>query len=187
MTVAASAAAGRSQHVELAGRTAYLATPVVTRDRPGPWPGVVVVHDILGMTDDVREQADWLAAAGYVAVVPDLYGGRVVRCVRSIFAQLTAREGSAFDRLEETRSWLAASDDCTGAVGTIGYCMGGGFALLLAGRPGWSASSVNYGVVPEDVADVLQGGCPVVGSFGGRDRGCPAPPTACARGPSRRA
>ena len=64
----------------------------------------------------------------------------------------------------------------------IGYCMGGGFALLLAGRPGWSAASVNYGLVPENVEESC-GACPVVASFGGRDRSLPG---AAARCPARR-
>jgi carboxymethylenebutenolidase len=149
----------------------YRAVPVVTSDRPGPWPGVVLVHDALGLGDDMREQADWLAAAGYLVAVPDLYQGRsAVRCLRSTFTQLSRRQGPAFDRLEAVRSALARHPDCTGRVGVIGYCMGGGFALLLAGRPGWSAASVNYGPVPDDVEDVLTGACPVVASFGGRDR-----------------
>ncbi len=154
-----------------AGRSGYLATPVPTPDRPGPWPGVVLVHDLLGLGDDMREQADWLAAAGYVVTIPDLFGGRsAVRCVRGMFAQLTAQRGPAFDRIDAARTALAASPDCTGTVGVIGYCMGGGFALVLAGRPGWSASSVNYGMVPDDIATILAGACPVVASFGGKDR-----------------
>lgn len=152
--------------------TGYRATPVPTRDRPGPWPGVVVVHDAFGLSDDVREQADWLAAAGYVAVVPDLYGGRsMARCVKGVFAQLSARTGPAFDQIEEARSELAGADDCTGTTGVIGYCMGGAFALLLSARPGYAAAAVNYGMVPDDVAELLRGACPVVASFGGKDRG----------------
>ena len=162
----------QSAGIELDGRRAYLATPIVAHDRPGPWPGVVVVHDAFGITDDMREQADWLAAAGYVAVVPDLYTGKAaVRCVKDMFAQLSAQEGPAFDQIASVRSRLATSADCTGTVGVIGYCMGGGFALLLAGRPGWSAASVNYGIVPDNVAEILEGACPVVASFGGRDKG----------------
>jgi carboxymethylenebutenolidase len=151
---------------------AYLATPVVTSDRPGPWPGVVLVHDAFGSSDDMREQADWLAAAGYVVAMPDLYHGkRAITCLKGMFAQLTAQRGPAFDQIEATRERLAARPDCTGAVGVIGYCMGGAFALLLAGRPGWAASSVNYGQVPDDVDEVLAGACPVVASYGGKDKG----------------
>jgi carboxymethylenebutenolidase len=156
----------------LADPAGYLATPVVTSDRPGPWPGVVLVHDVLGLGDDMREQADWLAAAGYLVAVPDLYEGRLaIRCLKSTFSQLTRQRGPVFDRLDAVRSVIAVDPRCTGRVGVIGYCMGGGFALLLAGRPGWSAASVNYGPVPDNVEDVLSGACPVVASFGGRDKG----------------
>lgn len=132
---------------------------------------MVIVHDILGVRDDMREQADWLAAAGYVTVIPDLFHGRaVVRCVRGVFAQLKAQRGPVFEQVESIRAALAGDELCTGSVGVIGYCMGGGFALIAAGRPGWSAASVNYGMVPDNVEDVLAGACPIVASFGGRDK-----------------
>jgi carboxymethylenebutenolidase len=150
----------------------YLALPVPTKDRPGPWPGVVVVHDAIGPSDDMCEQADWLAAAGYLAVVPDLYAGKgMVRCVKGAIGQLNARQGPMFTQIDAVRSTLAARPECTGVVGVIGYCMGGGFALALAARPGWSAASANYGLVPDDVAELLAGGCPVIGSFGAKDKG----------------
>lgn len=150
---------------------AYVAVPVPTRDRPGPWPGVVVVHDILGLGDDIREQAEWFAAAGYLAVVPDLYSrGGAMRCVRGVFGQLKARQGSVFDEVEAAQRWVTGRADCTGRAGVVGYCLGGGFALLMAGREGWSVASVNYGQVPPDVDDVLSGSCPMVASYGGADR-----------------
>ena len=149
---------------------AYLAVPVPTVDRPGPWPGVIVVHDLFGPGDDMQEQADWLAASGYVALLPDLFQGRSwVRCVKTAFGQMAAQHGPIFNRIETARRFLADRDDCTGFIGVIGYCMGGGFALVLAGRPGYDAASVNYGPLPENLDEVLGGACPLVASYGAKD------------------
>lgn len=148
---------------------AYLATPI----GEGPWPGVVVIMDVLGLSDDIRLQADRLAAAGYLAFAPDLYSGRGIRCVIATIQASRSGSGEAYEDIEAARQWLAAREDCTGSIGVIGFCMGGGFALLCAPRYDFQAASVNYGEVPQDAVERLAGACPIVASYGQRDRALP--------------
>lgn len=146
----------------------YLAVPPAT---PGPWPGVVVIHEAFGLNDDIRRKADEFAARGYLALAPDLFDGKSwIRCIRSAIMQLRAGSGPAFVALDAARQFLADRPDCTGKTGVIGFCIGGGFALLCAPRPGFGVAAVNYGEVPHDAESALAGACPVVGSYGGRDQ-----------------
>jgi len=148
----------------------YLAVPSAEVSGPGPWPGVVIVHDIMGLGDDVRQIAGRFASAGYVAIVPNMYArGGAVRCVRGIFKALGEGRGQGFDDIEAARELIAGRDDCTGKIGIVGFCMGGGFALLAAPR-GFQASAPYYGMLPKDLA-MLDGSCPVVASFGRKDAG----------------
>jgi carboxymethylenebutenolidase len=147
---------------------AYLAMP----SGEPPFPGVVVLHEVLGLNDDIRRHAERFAGRGYAALAPDLFsfGRPKAQCVLAAFRALSKRSGPAFDAIEAARTALAERSDCTGRVGVIGFCMGGGFALLAAPRGWFQASSVNYGIVPKGAEAILRGACPIVASYGGRDR-----------------
>jgi carboxymethylenebutenolidase len=152
--------------ISIDGRLVGVVRPV----GDGPWPGIVMLHEIFGLDDIVRRQAERLAAVGYVVYVPDLLGdGLKIVCIRAVFRALMSQTGRPFDVIEATRQAILARPDSNGKAGVIGFCMGGGFALLLASR-GFDASSVNYGMVPKDLDEVLVGACPIVASYGERDR-----------------
>jgi carboxymethylenebutenolidase len=145
----------------------YLARPTGA----GPWPGVVVLHEAFGIDDVMRRQADRLAAAGYLTLMPDLFSeGGAKRCLIATMRAVAAGEGRVFHDVEVARRWLLDRNECTGAVGAVGFCLGGGLALLVAAR-GFGAVAPNYGMLPKDLPAALAGAYPVVASYAGRDRG----------------
>ena len=123
----------------------------------------------------ISQPAKWGPLTSHCSRLPSAVRVRMferrawIRCVRNAFTQIRAQSGPAFETLDAARSFVAGRADCTGHTGVIGFCMGGGFALLCATRNGFSAAAVNYGEVPKNAEAALTGACPVVGSFGGRD------------------
>jgi carboxymethylenebutenolidase len=145
----------------------YLATPA----GDGPWAAVVVIHEALGMVDDIRRAADKLADAGYLAFAPDLFSyGFAPACLLTTFRTLTrgGQGGRVIDDIDAAREFVLGQPGCSGKVGIIGFCMGGGFAILAANR-GYDVSAPNYGPVPRDAETALAGACPMVASYGAKD------------------
>jgi carboxymethylenebutenolidase len=142
---------------------AYLSPP----SGSGPWPGVVVIHDAAGVSRDLYSQADWLASEVFLALAPDLfYWANRWRC---LFAAIR-NPAHPLPDLDATRAWLAAQEHCTGRTGVIGFCMGGGLALMLAADHAFSVASVNYGGLTKESRRALARACPIVGSYGAEDR-----------------
>ncbi len=137
----------------------------------GGWPAVIAIHDILGFSSDIRRITRRFADSGYAALAPALYDGAgapflcVVRTVRD----LQRRTGPAFDRIEDTRRWLAATTEVNGErIGITGFCLGGGFAIFFAARGDVQVCAPYYGDTPAE-AEELRRVCPVVAGFGELD------------------
>lgn len=145
----------------------YLAVP----EGDGPWPGVVIIQDVLGMTTDLKRITDRFAAHGYLALAPALYDGhrpKIACMIRTIRSHFTGR-GAAYDDLLAARQHLVAEPRCTGKVGLAGFCMGAGYCLQLAPSGLFEATAPSYAVLPKDI-ERLRESCPVVASFGSKDR-----------------
>ncbi|WP_422934835.1 dienelactone hydrolase family protein [Sinomonas sp. P47F7] len=151
----------------------YLARP-----ESGSGPGVIVIQEWWGLVDHIRDIADRLAAQGFVALAPDLFGGRVAHDgaeAARIMRDLPEAEGARL--LAGAVDYLLSLPEVTSStVGAIGFCMGGGFVLQLAAQQGEriSAAVPFYGVgqgVPNDFSGVRAA---VQGHYGEKDRGYPA-------------
>lgn len=143
----------------------------------GPWPGVVVIHDVFGYARDKESTNKRIAQAGYVAITPNMYarGGRI-RCVARVLKELQTQRGRALSDILAARDHLKALPECSGQVGIAGFCMGGQYALVMSPK-GFGASAPFYSTpLPRNLDKTLDGACPIVASLGGRDpfgRGAP--------------
>ena len=151
----------------------YLALPGAVGRRPA----IVVIHGDQGLTDWTKEQAQKLAARGYVVLAVDLYRGEIARDAED--AHELSRglpDDRALRDLEAAFAYLAARPDVRGTkIGAIGWNIGGWYALQLAiHEPHLAACVVNDSALPTDAADIARIRAPVLGNFGADDRGIPA-------------
>ena len=164
----------KSQIVEYKSGNDTVQAYLVIPDSPGPHPGIVVIHEFWGLNDWVKEQAQKLAAQGYVALAIDLYRGAVTTDPADAGELMrTLPHDRAVRDLEAAYDYLAARPEVDNSrIGSIGWCMGGGYSLQLAIRePKLTACVVNYGAMPTDPADIAKIQAPILGNFGADDRG----------------
>jgi len=138
----------------------------------GARPGVVVLHETFGLNDDIRRLTNRFADSGYAAIAPDLFdrpGARAL-CIAKTMLSLRSRTGQAFTDIELARAFLVARPEVLGErIAIAGFCLGGGFALIAALEGPYRVAAPYYGEVAKDVKH-LEGICPVVGGYGGKDR-----------------
>jgi carboxymethylenebutenolidase len=143
----------------------YLALP----DGRGPFPGVVVIHEVGGLDDHIRDVTRRFAGAGYAALAADLFTGRnravcMARYMAGMLIGSVNRYG--IDDLKATLTYLAKLPEVDAKrLGAIGFCMGGGFAIAWACTDSrLKAIAPFYGVNPRPL-EVVKRLCPVVGSY----------------------
>jgi carboxymethylenebutenolidase len=146
----------------------YLAVP-----ESGSGPGVVVIQEWWGLTSHIKDVTDRLAAEGFVALAPDLFGGSTTHDAEEagrLMQELPV--GRAARDLAGAVDFLLGHDAVTSSqVGTVGFCMGGGFVIVLAAQQGdkVGAAVPFYGVLKEEYPDLSGLTAPVQGHFGEQD------------------
>ncbi|HKV62559.1 MAG TPA: dienelactone hydrolase family protein [Candidatus Acidoferrum sp.] len=148
----------------------YLALP----EGHGRHPGLVVIHEWWGLNDQIKDEARKFADQGYVALAVDLYRGKVAttpedahELMRGVPDDRGIRDlKAAFDYLSSRR------DVEPNKIGSVGWCMGGGWSIKLAmNEPKLAACIVNYGALPTEASSIAKIEAPVLGNFGAEDRG----------------
>src|SRR5665213_983863 len=150
----------------------FLALPE-RRERHG---GIIALHEWWGLNDWVKLQARNLAANGYVVIAVDLYRGKVTDTsseARKLKRALP--ENRAIRDMKAAFRYLAARPDVDPTnIGSIGWSMGGGFAIRLAiHEPRLAAAVVNYGMPPTNPIEIQKINAQVLGHWGALDRGIP--------------
>jgi carboxymethylenebutenolidase len=149
--------------------TGHLALPA----GDGPHPALVVIHEIFGLNDSIRQVADRFAAEGYAALAVDLFAGRNRALCMARFMGgllLNSLEHQGIRDLRRTLDWLAARPEVeAGNLGAVGFCLGGSFAIAwAAGDDRLKAIAPFYAQNPRPFSAVERL-CPVVGSYPGND------------------
>ncbi len=151
---------------QLAG---YLARP----EGAGPFPAVVVIHEIFGLNENIKDIARRFANEGYVALAVDLFAGRnrAICMFRFLAVSFTnSLNHIGIHDLKNTLTYLSQQPGVdANRLGAIGFCMGGGYAIAWACTDDrLKAIAPYYGVNPRPLEAVARS-CPVVGSYPEKD------------------
>ena len=142
----------------------------------GPFPALVVIHEWWGLVPWVKEQAAKLSDQGYVTLAVDLYRGKATDSpeVAHELMRGLPEDRANRDLLAAVQYLKSLKNVNPAKIGSIGWCMGGGYSLDLAiADPTLAADVINYGHLATDPARLQQIHAPILGLFGAKDNGIP--------------
>jgi carboxymethylenebutenolidase len=149
--------------------TGFLATPKASEK----YSGVIVIHEIWGLVDHIKDVSIRLAREGYVALAVDLFEGKTLIKLedgRKLREQLT-EEKTLADQNGGHAYLKTLKNVNPKRIGTVGFCMGGGLSLLLACHdPEIAAAVIFYGRNPTPIDLVRNVQCPILGNYAGADQ-----------------
>ena len=173
-TVAALAAESKTVSYKSGDETVQGA--LYTPSGKGPFPALIVIHEWWGLNDWVKEQASKLSDQGYVALAVDLYRGKVATTPEMAHEIMRGvPEDRAKRDLHAAFEFLASQPNVKkDRIGSIGWCMGGGYSLDVAlQEPTLAATVINYGHLATDTDAMKKINAPILGLFGAQDQGIP--------------
>jgi len=143
----------------------YLASPGAAKA-----PGVLVLQEWWGLNDNIKGIADRLAGEGYLALVPDLYRGAVTsEPDEAGKLMMLMKMDQAGKDMSGAYDYLKASAACTGKIGSVGFCLGGGLSLYVSTLRPVDATVIYYGVLPGVQPDLSTLKGPVLGHYADHD------------------
>lgn len=163
-----------SELTRLGSVPGYLAKPT----GGGPWPGLIVIQEWWGLDEQTKSIADRFAKEGCLAFAPDLYHGELAKLGDSEKASALVQKYApgAVSDLQKVFDALISRPDCTGKIGSVGFCFGGRMSLSLSVTRPVNAVCTFYGGGMQQVFDQLRTNlkAPVLGLFGDKDQSIPA-------------
>jgi carboxymethylenebutenolidase len=143
----------------------YLASPAAAKA-----PGVIVLQEWWGLNDNIKGIADRLAEAGYLALVPDLYHGKIASEPDDAMKMMMAMKmDTAAKDMSGAFDYLKGSGACTGKIGSVGFCLGGGLSLYVSTLRPMDATVIYYGALPGVQPDLAKLKGPVLGHYAEND------------------
>jgi carboxymethylenebutenolidase len=156
----------------------YMALPA-----SGYGPGIVVLQEIFGVNEFIRNVAHWYAAHGFVALCPDLFWRQERGLELTDKGADRDKAFALYGGLDEVKAvedaaaaiaFLRSHDSCNGSVGAVGFCLGGNLAYLLAVRFKPDCAAGYYGVsIEKTLSEAANLSCPLLLHIAGSDRFCP--------------